>query len=511
MTGGVPARRITRRVAPVLGLLLVTAGSAAPVAAHGMGAVYQSPLPLAVYLVGAGLTVALSFAFILARDLRAATAPDQGRRAVPRAVRLGLRAIGLIGWAWIMAQGVAGGSSDAAVAGLFLWVYGWVGVAIVSSLVFPAWEWLDPFSTLFDIGAALLRRLGVAPRTPAPLPARLGSWPAVAGFTIFLWLELVVIPDVPGLTLVLVLYTVLTLGLMARFGRDPWRTQGETFGVWFRVLNRLAPLGADARTAVDGSLVRRAFAAGLLDARWTAPVIALVAVATAGIMFDGGSQTIPFAAAFGAPSLLPKTLLLLGWLALVSGAAMLVARTVSPGAIGAGLLPIATGYLIAHYLTYVLFDGQRIVIAVSDPLLQGADLLGTAFYTVQTGWLPPGLVWTGQLVAVVGGHMLGAWAGHVTAQRDMDGRLPAALVNGNGYGNGHGAANGNGNGARQARDLRHRRVRDTTPLRRRNLRAREVPLAIVMVVLTTLTLWILGQALVVEQEARVLPGVEQPG
>jgi hypothetical protein len=140
---------------------------------------------------------------------------------------------------------------------------------------------------------------------------------------------------------------------------------------------------------------------------------------------------------------------------------------------------------VAHYLTYLLIDGQRILVAVSDPLQQGWDLLGTAFFEPSAAWLPPGLVWTAQLAAVVGGHMLGAWAGHVTAQRDM---AEAALV-----------ANG-----KAGRDLRHRKIHDPDPLplspRRRNVRAREIPLALVMVALTTLTLWSLGQAIVVEPE-----------
>ena len=65
-------------------------------------------------------------------------------------------------------------------------------------------------------------------------------------------------PATRTLTVVLVGYTVLTLALMAQFGRDQWRAAGETFTVWFRTLNRLAIYGivpaattAEAR-GVDG-------------------------------------------------------------------------------------------------------------------------------------------------------------------------------------------------------------------------------------------------------------------
>ncbi len=490
------------RLGGVLAAAAVMLGGPVVALAHGLSPTYQSPLPLAVYLVGAAATVALSFVFVLARDMRAGPVEPGIVAPVPAVVRHGLRAIGLLGWAWIMAQGIAGGSSNAAVASLFLWVYGWVGIAILSALVFPAWEWLDPFATLHDMGAWVLRRVGVAGWAPSELPRGARLWPAVAGFAFFVWLELAAVPGNAELTQVLAGYTLLTLALMAQYGRDTWRAAGETFAVWFRTLNRLAAIGVAPATATDAdpdavdgrAVLRRPFASGLLAGSWETPRIVLVALGTGSIIFDGLSQTVAFASVFGAPALLPRSVLLFVFLAVIVAAALVVARTVSPGAIGAGLLPIATGYLVAHYLTYLLVDGQRIVIAVSDPLQQGSDLFGTAFFEPVAGWLPPGLVWTAQLAAVVGGHMLGAWAGHVTAQRDMDA-----------------AANGNGNGGKAGRDLRHRKIHDPDPLPGpgRNVRMREVPLAIVMVVLTTLTLWSLGQAIVIEQESasRPVPGL----
>ncbi len=185
-------------------------------------------------------------------------------------------------------------------------------------------------------------------------------------------------------------------------------------------------------------MLRRPFASGLIIATWETPRIVLVALATGSIIFDGLSQTVAFASVFGAPAAGPKTLILLVFLGLVVAAALAVGGLVSPGAIGAGLLPISVGYLVAHYLTYLFVDGQRILIAVSDPLQQGQDLFGTAFFEPSPRFLPPGLVWTVQLAAVVGGHMLGAWAGHVRAQLDIDATTAAA---------------------REARDLRHRRVK----------------------------------------------------
>ena len=439
-------RRLVASAAAVLALLVVPTG----VSAHGLVGRYESPLPLAVYLTGAAIAVALSFALVLLRDVRATPAAASDIRAVPRPVRLGLRVVGLIGWCWIVTQALVGGGGDADVASLFLWVYGWVGLALVSALAFPAWHWLDPFASLHDLGAAFLRRIGVAPWAPAPYPARLGQWPAVAGFVFFIWIELVAFFGLGGRTagLVLVGYTLLTLVGMAQFGRDAWRANGETFSVWFGTLGRLAPFGLARRR--DEAVVRRPFASGLLDADWSTARLALVALGTGSIIFDGLSQTKAFFDLFGVPTIAEGTLLLAGWLVGLCLLVFVVARVAGRVAIGAGLVPIAVGYLIAHYLTFLLGDGQRIVVAISDPFLQGWDLFGTAFYEPGTDWIPPGLLWTVVLVAVVGGHMLGAWSGHVAAAR-------------------------------------------TSTVDRR---VRQLPLAMLMVALTVTTLWSLGQTVV---------------
>ncbi|HET7727084.1 MAG TPA: hypothetical protein VFK54_07135 [Candidatus Limnocylindrales bacterium] len=475
----------------VLSLAVGVFALAAPAAvlAHGLVPQYQSPLPLAVYLTGAAITVGLSFLFVLLRDVRALPVTEGRLVQVPAWLRVGLRGLGLLALLWIFVQGVLGGSSDAQVADLFVWVYGWVGVAAVSALLAPIWEWLDPWATLYDAAAAAFRRLGVRGWAPAEIPRWLRGWPAVVGLAMAVWLELVEGGGPQTLFVVLAGYTAFTLAMMAQFGRDEWRAHGETFTVWFRLLNRLAPFGIVPAAATDPAadagdedvpgpdaiddrvLRRRPFASGLLEARWTTADVALLAIGTASILYDGLSQTVPWASLFGAPQIGPETLLLFAFVGVIIGAALVVARMVSVNAIGAGLLPIAVGYLVAHYLTYLLVDGQRIVVALSDPLQQGADLFGTAFHEPNGDFLPPGLLWTVQLAAVVGGHMLGAWAGHVTAARDAVGPADA------------------------------RRQRATDP------RLREVPLALVMVGLTTLTLWSLGQAIVITDEAarRLLP------
>ena len=437
-----------RRIVVSLATVATLASSAPTVAAHSMVGRMEAPLPLVVYLFGAGLAVALSFAFVLLRDVRPTRTRSIGTATVPRWLTLLLRATGLGAWLWIVAQTVIGGSSNADVSSLFLLVYGWVGLAMLSAFVGPVWVWLDPFTTIYDLLAALGRRLGLAGPGALPYPRRLGAWPAVLGLAFFVWVELVYFGS---LGWILVAYTLITLSLMAAFGRDTWRHNGETFSVWFGTLNRLARYGTPARPEVR-VVPRRPFAEGLLNPGWTRAHVALVAVGTGSILYDGLSQTQLWFDLFGLPSMAVETLQLGAFLGAVVAVAVAVSRLVGVASVGAGLAPIAVGYLVAHYLTYLLGDGQRLIVAISDPFQLGWDLFGTAFYEPSTSWLPASIVWTIMLAAVVGGHIVGAWAGHATAA--------------------------------------------TTATEKTNIRLRQAPLAALMVALTVTTLWSLGQAIV---------------
>lgn len=423
----------------------------AGVAAHSLSGRVDSPLPLVAYLAGAATAVGLSFAFLALTDAGLPPAPQAVRLiTVPRWARAALRGLGLLAWLWIVAQAVVGGVSDADVASLFLWTYGWVGLAIVSALIGPLWTWIDPFSTIHDLIAWTARRMGVSGWRPTRYPARLGMWPAVIGLAFFVWLELVA--EILGgrvLGIVLVGYTLFTLAGMAQFGRDAWRSHAETFSVWFATLGRLAPLALDG-SPERGRLRRRSFGSGLAESDWDTPRLVLVILATGGILYDGLSQTQPSFALFGVPSVLFGTGILIGFMGLLCAVVLGVTRLIGARAMGAGLLPVACGYLIAHYLTLLLIDGQRVVVVLSDPLQQGWDLFETAFYEPSIEWLPTSFIWAIQLGAVVGGHVVGAWAGHAAVQR-------------------HPSVHG---------------------------RWGQLPLAVMMIGLTTATLWSLGQAIV---------------
>jgi hypothetical protein len=106
-------------------------------------------------------------------------------------------------------------------------------------------------------------------------------------------------------------------------------------------------------------------------------------------------------------------------------------RVELPNLFAHSVVPIIVGYIVAHYLTYLVVVGQSTLIQASDPLGNGSDLLGTGDWRVNY-WLTsqPTLLADIKVVSVVLGHVLGVVAAHDRAVRllplrhQLTGQLP---------------------------------------------------------------------------------------
>ena len=174
---------------------VVMLGGPAVTLAHGLSPAYQSPLPLAVYLAGAAATVALSFVFVLARDMRA-DPPEPGRvTPVPAIVRHGLRAVGLARLGVDHGPGhrrrlVRRRRGRPVPVGLRLG--GRRDPVRASCSRSGSGSTRSPRSTTSARGSCA--GSASAAGSPSTLPRSARLWPAVAGFAFFVWLELVAVP-----------------------------------------------------------------------------------------------------------------------------------------------------------------------------------------------------------------------------------------------------------------------------------------------------------------------------
>ena len=76
------------------------------------------------------------------------------------------------------------------------------------------------------------------------------------------------------------------------------------------------------------------------------------------------------------------------------------------------LLPIAFVYVVAHYVSLFLVQGQFAIPLLSDPLGRGWDLFGTADVVPDLTVLSPNTTWYVQFGALVAGHVAGLAVAH---------------------------------------------------------------------------------------------------
>ena len=76
------------------------------------------------------------------------------------------------------------------------------------------------------------------------------------------------------------------------------------------------------------------------------------------------------------------------------------------------LVPIALAYVVAHYCSLLLYQGQAIGYLASDPLGHGWNLFGTADLTIDYGVIAATGVWYVQVVALIVGHISGLTLAH---------------------------------------------------------------------------------------------------
>lgn len=432
-----------------------------PALAHGFGQRFDLPLPLWMFMAGAGATVAVTFALLAGQRQQSPRTPGRERVLLARIPLAGLlagalRLLVLAVYLLVLCAGFLGPQDPFRnLAPATVWAIWWVGMAYVSALLGDFWALVNPLDTVY-------RWLAGARRARLAWPDWLGVWPAALLFFVFVNLELnwEGSEHPASLASAMLAYSALTWLAMYLFGRRTWLAHGEVFAVVFALLARCAP----NRVAQQRWLLRP-FGAGLLA---PAPLgwshIVLVMLMLSSVSFDGLMETqdwldlqavlglAPGTARAVALAVLPA-LFLLVYLAVCRAIAYCgggAALAATAGWYALTLVPIAIAYHVAHYLSFLAMAAQYLLPLVSDPFGLGWDLFGTRFYFIRPGIVDARLVWYVSLAAIVAGHVAAVWLGHQTALRQF--------------------------GARAARS--------------------QLPMLVLMVAYTLLSLWIIAQPIV---------------
>ena len=403
-----------------------------PAGAGAHGLVQRANLPIPEWLFGwaAAIVLIVSFAALAVLWPKPRLENANGWRPLPGGVGTFLAgrgveiACGVIGVFLLVLTVVAAlfGTQEALsnFAPTFVFITFWVGMVFASVLFGDVYRAFNPWRA---IGRVLFRT------AHKPYPEKLGRWPAAVFLLAFTWLELASEgwsqqPDLLGV--LILAYTVVQLWGVWVYGTETWIERGEAFAVYFGLFARISPFYRR-----DGRIGLRPPLTGLTTLERLPGTVAFVAVMIGTVTFDGleqGSTWSNIANSLG-ETLHPRLVNTIGLLAGVG----LVAGFYALGIAGAksvggqqtaerlrrgfvhSLVPIALVYVIAHYLTFLLFEGQAIFALMSDPLGKGWNLFGTAESAIDFGLISQNQTWYLQVGFVVAGHVAALVLAHERA------------------------------------------------------------------------------------------------
>jgi hypothetical protein len=416
------------------GLVGLLVGPVAPL--HGLGGAKDLPIPAALAITGGTAALIVSFCVLVLawrrpRYADAAAGPRGGHPLPRRLAELldsatwtwALRILGLLFTGWFTWALVAGPDRVTnPVFGVF-YVLLWVGIVPASLLFGRIFRALSPLRT---INLLFARATGGDPaRGLAAYPEWLGLWPATIGLFAFVWQELVN-PEqayIGPMRIWLAVYAGVMLIGSAVFG-DTWLSRADPFEAYSDLLAKLSPWGRRR----DGVLVWRSPLANLATTTARPGLVAMVAVLFGSTAFDSYKDTVRwvgFVDDLGVNTELINSLALLGFCAVIGFSFTLATMTTGvapetgprraalPRLLAHSVAPIIVGYMTAHYLSYFVEYGQTTLVQLSDPMVTGQNLLGTANWTVDY-WLSyhPGFLADVKVIAVVLGHIVGVVAAH---------------------------------------------------------------------------------------------------
>jgi hypothetical protein len=427
---------VRRWAATAIAVLAWVLLQASPAAAHGVGQRLDLPVPLWLFVYGAAAVVVVSFVAlgILWKEPRleggtpGRPLPLQGLFR-SRAVEGVLRTLSVV--VLLLVFSTAAGGRDIVALNLapyIVYIWFWVGMAFAHALFGNWWATLSPWDSI-------ARFLGIGDRPRRAYPAAWGVWPAALLLFGFVWLELVypsrANPRV--IAVAMALYTAVTLGGMALFGREEWNRRGEAFAVYFRLLSLMAPFSRNGQ----GRAVIRPPLAGLPNLEPRPGLVPLVMVVIGSTVFDGFSGTTFWTASVAglgpvAKAVADTTVLLTA--IMVASAAYALSMLVASAIAGSpwhplsvrfvhSLVPIAFAYVTAHYFSLLLIEGQVVIALGSDPFGLGWNLFGTATFEPNPLLLSAFAIWYVQVAAIVLGHVAGVLIAHDRALAAFPQRL----------------------------------------------------------------------------------------
>lgn len=394
-------------------LILYSLFNAPSASAHAFGQLYTLPIPLWLYLYGAGAALIISFVLIgfFAKEKTHFSLPKPQIKLNSSVIFL-FRVISIALLILTVLTGFFGTQSQLQnFAPNFFWIIFLLGFTYLTAIVGNIWDTINPFKII----ASLL------PRSKPVLkyPQNFGVIPALIFYFLLIWLELfsgglAAKPII--LSQLLITYTIIMFLGSLVFGIEDWFKYGDFFSVFFGLFSKISLLGRS----------------NLLEERpKNLSLLIFILFMLSSTAFDGFRGTIVYFRYFY--SFNPMILLvfsLILFLTFYSVAIFLMKvitktnRSIKNLSLdfAFSLIPIALAYNIAHYYTLLITQGQQIIPLLSDPFNEGLNLFGTADYQINVGIVNAGFVWNSEVIVIILGHVIAVVLAHLIALKIFPGK-----------------------------------------------------------------------------------------
>jgi len=446
---------MTRVAKGVVSLLLAAWSGGA--GACVLGAVYNLPIPFGMYASGAGAALVVSF-IVVAFVLRApaatgniAAAPSGSRNvsqpSVPRWVVSSASCASLFALLLTIATGLLGSANPLANFNMtFFWIIFWLGLTYITALLGDLYSLANPWRAL--CGWLEHASPGIF-RGRLHYPAWLGYYPALVLYATLIWTELFGQIQPRTLSVMLLGYTGLNVAAAWMVGKDVWFRYGEFFSVFFRLIGKMAPIEYSSNSDANvtyGIRIRRPFVCILDVSADHFSLLLFVVFMLSSTAFDGAHETVPWVGMFwkgiypmlsghivqpyliwvsvyyiwqsAMLLLLPlcylAVYLILLWLARVVTRSDATLHTLALR-FAFTLIPIAFVYNMTHYYGELASQGIQVLRMISDPFSFGWNLFGTARWFTDPIVLDAGAVWHTQVGLILFGHIVSVYLAHVEA------------------------------------------------------------------------------------------------
>lgn len=459
-------KRIGSVVAAILALFFVLFSTT--VAACALGKMYNLPIPFNMYATGAATALLTSFivvAYVFKSQAASVSADSYFRTSrmpsanIPRWLISALGSVSVFSLFLAVAAGLFGSINPMNNFGMvFIWITSTLGLTYLTPLVGDVYALIGPWRTLCD----RLERVNPGIFSgKVRFAERLKYYPALVLYMIFIGIELFGMIRPQTLSVILLSYTALNLAAAWLVGQEAWFQYGEFFSVFFRLLGKMSPLeyvrARDSEHAWRVQ-VRKPFL-GLLEVHAEhGSLVLFVIFMISSTAFDGAHDTRPWVEIFwrgiypalaavisrpypfwldvylvwqAASLVLLPVLYLAIYLLLLWAAKQVTNTSVSLRALALRfaftLVPIAFVYNLAHYYTEFVSEGIQVVRMISDPFSRGWNIFGTSGWFHNTIILDAGQVWHTQVGLIIFGHIVSVYLAHVEALKSFPSRRNAIL------------------------------------------------------------------------------------